>query len=141
MGFFEKLFDSNERDIARLRKEVVAINNLEPRVQQLSESQMRERIDAIRSELHEQAGKLGYLVTEKEQVIINPKIEALMKQHLSSARRRACPGKAQFPRVAVAFDGGDQLLRQGIDDRRADAVQAASRLVAGSRICRPRAGR
>ncbi len=82
MGFFEKLFDSNERDIARLRKEVVAINNFEPRAQAMSEAQMRERIDAIRTEIREQADKLGYTVIDKEHVIINPKIEALLKQHM-----------------------------------------------------------
>ena len=30
-----------------------------------------------------------------------------------------------LPLEAVAADGGDELLRQGVDDRRADAVQAA----------------
>ncbi len=39
-----------------------------------------------------------------------------------------------FPFVAVTANGGDELLRQGIDDRRADAVQAAGS--GGS--CRPR---
>jgi preprotein translocase subunit SecA len=82
MGFFEKLFDSNERDIARLRKEVVAINAFEQRAQAMSEQQMRDRIDAIRTEIREQSDKLGYTAMDKEHVVINPKIEALMKQHL-----------------------------------------------------------
>ena len=30
-----------------------------------------------------------------------------------------------LPLEAVAADGGDELARQGVDDRRADAVQAA----------------
>ena len=34
-----------------------------------------------------------------------------------------------LPGGAVAADGGDELARQRVDDRRADAVQAARRLV------------
>ena len=45
-----------------------------------------------------------------------------------------------LPLGAVALDGGDELLRQRVDDGGADAVQAAGRLVvaAASRICRRR---
>ena len=38
--------------------------------------------------------------------------------------------EAHFPLRPVAFDGGDELLRQGVDDAGADAVQAAGRFVA-----------
>src|SRR6185369_11510050 len=40
--------------------------------------------------------------------------------------------EAHFPLRAVALDGGDELLRQRVDDAGADAVQAARGLVAAA---------
>ncbi|MBN2082477.1 preprotein translocase subunit SecA [bacterium] len=73
MDIFGLLFDSNKRDLARLRKTVAVINDLEPRVKDLSNAQMRERIDEIRREIQDTVAKNG-----------NPheKVEAAMKHHL-----------------------------------------------------------
>jgi len=51
MDFIGMLFDSNKRDLARLRKLVKGINDLEPSVQQLSDEQMQARIGEIRTEI------------------------------------------------------------------------------------------
>ena len=51
MDFIARIFDSNKRDLARLRKLAGGITDLEPQVQQLSDDQMRERIDEIRQEI------------------------------------------------------------------------------------------
>ncbi len=40
--------------------------------------------------------------------------------------------EAHLPLRAIALDGRDELARQRVDDRRADAVQAAGRLVVGA---------
>jgi preprotein translocase subunit SecA len=48
MDFIGKLFDSNKRDLARLRKFVVRINDLEPRIQGMTDTQMRERLEESR---------------------------------------------------------------------------------------------
>ena len=48
--------------------------------------------------------------------------------------------EAHLPLRAVAPHRRDELLRQGVDDAGADAVEAARGLVvAGARTCRPRA--
>ncbi|MDQ3024305.1 MAG: hypothetical protein M3R04_08000, partial [bacterium] len=75
MGFLEKLFDSNEKDIKRLRKDVVAINDFEPRVKQLSDEQMRQRIAALRQDIRGQIDTLGYLTNDAERDVINPRVE------------------------------------------------------------------
>jgi len=52
MDVFGVLFDSNKRDLVRLRKVVAQVNVFEPRVKKLSDTQMRERISEIRNEIH-----------------------------------------------------------------------------------------
>ena len=51
MDFIASLFDSNKRDLARLRKTVVQINALEPQVQAQTDSQLRDRLDELRTEV------------------------------------------------------------------------------------------
>ena len=50
---------------------------------------------------------------------------AAERAELFQLARRLAALEGLLPLEAVAADGGDELLRQGIDDRRADAVQAA----------------
>jgi len=51
MGFFEKLFDTNKRELARLSRMVAVINDLEPQAKQLSDQQMRDRFAELRREI------------------------------------------------------------------------------------------
>jgi len=51
MGFFERLFDNNKREIARLSRTVAAVSNLEAQVKPLSDDQMRERFGELRREI------------------------------------------------------------------------------------------
>ena len=48
MSFLQKLFDHNEREIARYRKKVDQINALEPKMQALSDAQLRAKTDEFR---------------------------------------------------------------------------------------------
>jgi len=49
VAFLRKLFDSNERDIARYRAIVEKINALEPEIQRLTNTQLRDKTDEFRS--------------------------------------------------------------------------------------------
>jgi len=73
MDIFGVLFDSNKRDLARMRKVVAVVNDFEPRVKDMDDAQMRDRISAIRTEIQEVVASYG-----------NPhdKVEAAMRQHL-----------------------------------------------------------
>jgi preprotein translocase subunit SecA len=59
-AFLRRLFDSNERDIARYRVTVERVNALEPDIARLSNSQMRDRTDELRAHVQrEWAAKLS----------------------------------------------------------------------------------
>ena len=49
--FLHRLFDSNERDIAKYRVTVDKINALEPETQKLSNTQLRAKTDKRRTHL------------------------------------------------------------------------------------------
>ena len=48
MNFLQKLFDSNDREVAKYRKKVDQINALEPKMQALSDEQLRAKTDEFR---------------------------------------------------------------------------------------------
>ena len=73
MDIFGLLFDSNKRDLARLRKVVAVINDLEPRTKQLTNDQMRERVDEMRRQVQEAVAAHGNP---------HPQVDAAMKQVL-----------------------------------------------------------
>ncbi|HES58199.1 MAG TPA: preprotein translocase subunit SecA, partial [Firmicutes bacterium] len=73
MDVFGILFDSNKRDLARLRKVVAVINDLEPRIQGLDDAAIHARIAAIREEIQAEVERHGNP---------SPRVEEAMKRHL-----------------------------------------------------------
>jgi len=67
MGFFERIFDTNKRELAIIARIVARINDFEPRAKELTDDQMRERIAQLRAEIEPAA-------PEKQ--------AALLEQHL-----------------------------------------------------------
>ncbi|MBX5437683.1 MAG: preprotein translocase subunit SecA [Alicyclobacillaceae bacterium] len=51
MGLLKQIFDGNEREIARLRKRVARINELEPQMEQLSDDELRGKTSEFRERL------------------------------------------------------------------------------------------
>jgi len=51
MGFFERLFDTNKRELARISRLVAQVNEQEPQARQMSDEQMRERLRQLRAEI------------------------------------------------------------------------------------------
>ncbi|AGA70791.1 protein translocase subunit secA [Desulfitobacterium dichloroeliminans LMG P-21439] len=51
MGFFDKLFDDNGREIKKYQKRVEAINALEPEIKALSDEQLRAKTDEFKQRL------------------------------------------------------------------------------------------
>src|SRR5690606_36343639 len=68
-----KLFDSNKRDLARLRKVADKINELEPRIKQMSESDIKEWITQIRKEIRADVEKHG---------VTSSQVDNLLTRHL-----------------------------------------------------------
>ena len=51
MGFFERIFDTNKRELSRISRAVTQINELEPRAKEMTDELMRERIAQLRAEI------------------------------------------------------------------------------------------
>jgi Preprotein translocase subunit SecA (ATPase, RNA helicase) len=70
MGFLQKLFDRNERDVARYRKMVDKVNALEPEFQKLSDAELRAKTDEFRERyraaMDKQGGEEALEAREKE---------------------------------------------------------------------------
>jgi preprotein translocase subunit SecA len=56
MGFLKRLFDGNEREIARLQRTVDRVNQLEEQMQALSDEQLRAKTDEFRGRLAQGEG-------------------------------------------------------------------------------------
>jgi preprotein translocase subunit SecA len=54
LGFLSRFVDSNDRELKRIQPDVDAANALEPEIQALSDSEIRERFLAIRKEIQEE---------------------------------------------------------------------------------------
>ena len=55
MGIFEALFDTNKREVGRIARMAMRVNELEPAVKPLTDAQLRERISAVRTEIQDAA--------------------------------------------------------------------------------------
>jgi preprotein translocase subunit SecA len=82
MDFLGALFDPGKRDLARLRKVIDQINALEPKIKQLSESQFRERIGEMRTDVQAAVEKHGWPAKEAEAVLSRnlPEVFALTRE-------------------------------------------------------------
>ena len=63
-----KLFDSNEREVAKLQKQISAINALEPQIKALSDEQLRAKTEEFRQRVRDRVNALGeeILLTAEE---------------------------------------------------------------------------
>ena len=83
MDFLAKLFDSNKRDLARLRKVAERINELEQSIKALSEEQIKARIAEIRKEIRDGVERHG--VTSKQ-------VDDLLLELFALRVTRSCGG-------------------------------------------------
>ncbi|HEY5275237.1 MAG TPA: preprotein translocase subunit SecA, partial [Coriobacteriia bacterium] len=67
LGFFSRFVDSNDREVRRIQPTVDASNALEPELERETESQIRARMDKIRTELAELQAGFGATTDELEQ--------------------------------------------------------------------------
>lgn len=80
MGLLKSIVNSNEREIARLRKRVVRINELEPEYVQLSDDQLRQKTVEFRERLAN-GEKLDNLLVEAFAVVREGSKRVLRQRH------------------------------------------------------------
>ncbi len=80
MGIVKQIFDSNEREIARLRRIVARINALEPEMEKLSDDDLRGKTIEFRNRL-ENGEKLDNLLVEAYAVVREGSKRVLGQRH------------------------------------------------------------
>jgi preprotein translocase subunit SecA len=93
MRFFERFFDSNDREVRRLQPIVDEANGLEDELQALSDDELRARFNEIRAEIREVAEP----DEPSEDELHHPELER--RRELTKARR-----KAEQARIQSALD-------------------------------------
>ena len=66
MNFLRKLFDNNERDVARYRKVVEKVNALEPQFKALNDEQLKGKTEEFRTRVREAVGDEAQYKTRKD---------------------------------------------------------------------------
>ncbi|MFM7187926.1 MAG: preprotein translocase subunit SecA [Armatimonadota bacterium] len=66
MNFLRKLFDNNERDVARYRKVVEKVNALEPQFKALNDEQLKGKTEEFRTRVREAVGDEAQFKTRKD---------------------------------------------------------------------------
>jgi preprotein translocase subunit SecA len=94
MRFLSRFFDTNDRELARIQPLIDEINALEPEYEALSDTEIRERIEVIRSDIREVAEP----EEPSEDELHHPDRER--RRDLAKARR-----KRENERIAAALDG------------------------------------
>ncbi|WP_274435858.1 preprotein translocase subunit SecA [Alicyclobacillus sp. ALC3] len=80
MGLLARMVDSNEREIARLRRRVARVNAFEPELEKLSDDELRGKTFEFRSRL-EQGEKLDNLLEEAFAVVREASKRVLGQRH------------------------------------------------------------
>ncbi|NLH99869.1 MAG: preprotein translocase subunit SecA [Chthonomonadales bacterium] len=98
-AFLRRIFDSNEKDIARYRGAVERINALEPQIEKLSNHQLRDRTDELRAHVQrEWAAKLealnrdGVLESERKDKVrraLDQVLDAVLPEAFAIVREAA----------------------------------------------------
>jgi preprotein translocase subunit SecA len=94
MRFLSRFFDTNDRELGRIQPLIDEINALEPEYEALSDTEIRERIDVIRSDIRE----IAEPEEPSEDELHHPDRER--RRDLAKARR-----KRENERIRAALDG------------------------------------
>jgi preprotein translocase subunit SecA len=137
LGFLNRFIDSNEREIKRIQPLVDQINALEPEFEALSETEIRERIAAIRAEIAEKAApeepSEDELTTE----------ESERRRELAKARRKRDQQRTQkaldeaLPEV---FAGAREAMKRTLGMRHFDVQLIGGVVLHQGRIAEMRTG-
>ncbi len=118
LGFFSRFVDSNDRELRRIQPIVDAANALEPELQERSDAEIRERMDAIRAELAELQEGFGPVADEQE-------IEDLARRRdVETARRKSESAELQAALddvITEVFASAREAFRRTLGMRPFDA--------------------
>ncbi|MBC8103942.1 MAG: preprotein translocase subunit SecA, partial [Cytophagales bacterium] len=89
MGFFQSLFDANERDIKRYRKIVDKINALEPQFEKLSDEELKNKTAEFRERVTAEVGDTEGLAPKDETERYNRALDAVLPEAFAACREAA----------------------------------------------------
>ena len=117
MRFLARFFDSNDREISRIQPLIDRSNDLEPEYQELSDEEIRERIDLIKEEIQEAAAP----EEPSEDELHSPDLER--RRDLGRARRKRELERTQKALDAVipeVFAAGREAMKRTLGMRQYD---------------------
>ena len=90
MNFLRKLFDNNERDVARYRKVVEKVNAIEPQFKALDDAQLRAKTEEFRTRVREQVGDETQYRSRKDLTEAwNQALDAVLPEAFAACREAA----------------------------------------------------
>jgi preprotein translocase subunit SecA len=137
MRFLSRFFDSNDRELSRIQPLIDATNDLEPEYEALSDAEIRERIDVIRTDIIEVAAP----EEPSEDELEHPDLER--RRELAKARRKRQNerlGKALDDVVPEVFAAGREAMKRTLGMRQYDVQIMGALALHQGRIAEMRTG-
>ena len=98
MNFLRKLFDNNERDVARYRKVVEKVNALEAQFKALTDDQLKGKTDEFRARVREVVGDEAQYKTRKEMTeAYNKALDDILPEAFAACRELLDAIKLRVP--------------------------------------------
>jgi preprotein translocase subunit SecA len=98
MNFLRKLFDNNERDVARYRKVVEKVNALEPQFKALNDEQLKGKTEEFRARVREVVGDEAQYKTRKEMTeAYNKALDDILPEAFAACRELIDAIKLRVP--------------------------------------------
>jgi hypothetical protein len=118
MGFFQSLFDANERDIKRYRKIVDKINGLEPQFEKLSDDELKNKTFEFRERVLADVGDTeGLTPKERPSATTAPSMPFCPKRSPPAAKPRSAPSDAALRCAAYRRHGPARRAYLRAEDR------------------------
>jgi preprotein translocase subunit SecA len=137
MRFLSRFFDSNDRELGKLQPLIDRTNELEPEYESLSDEEIRERIDLIRTDILEAAEP----EEPSEDELAHPDLER--RRDLAKARRRRENerlGKALDDVIPEVFAAGREAMKRTMGMRQYDVQLLGAIALHQGRIAEMRTG-
>jgi preprotein translocase subunit SecA len=146
LKFFNRLTDSNEREIRRLEPIVALANELESQVSALSDAELRAKTDELRARLRDRLGDLMLPIEEREGAVADSALAggepARDRQQLRDERKRELRliNAALDELLPEAFAAVREAMRRALAKRHYDVQLMGGMVLHAGRIAEMKTG-
>ncbi len=137
MRFLSRFFDSNDRELLRLQPMVDRANELEPEYEALSDAEIRERIEIIRTDLTEAAAPEEPAEAELDHPDLERRRDLAKARHKREQERLQAALDDVVPEV---FAAGREAMKRTMGMRQYDVQLMGAIVLHQGRIAEMRTG-